>query len=94
MNAKQRALKESAFKYAMGGLVNDARFTEFMDMVRDQRDFLVDDTCTDKVITSERLTLTALGEVRTLNWLLSIYEDFKNAPPPEMDGSEDAGGEA
>lgn len=83
MTAKQRERKAAAYRAAMAGLIQDQRFHDFMDTVKEQRDFVVDDVCTDRVIANERTTLIALGEVRFCNWLLAIRDDLMEAPPPE-----------
>lgn len=58
---------------AMLPLIGDVRFQSFMDEVQEQQKAAVLDACTDRIVSSDRLTIAALGEVRAYEGLISFY---------------------
>ncbi len=59
---------------AMMPLVGDIRFQTFMAEVEQQQKEAMRDACMERVTASDRLTLAALGEVRTYDGLISFYQ--------------------
>lgn len=59
---------------AMLPLVGDTRFQAFMEEVEQQQKAAMLDACQERVVASDRLTLAALGEVRTYDGLISFYQ--------------------
>ena len=58
-------------------LAGDARFQAFMGLIRDSRESVSADLCNDEVISDERKTLAAIGELRCYQHLLDVYEQAK-----------------
>lgn len=76
MTVKDRAARDVAIRGAMAQLVHDQRFTEFINVIRSQRDAAVEDLCLEKTMGNDRLTLGAIGEVRAYSSIIAVYDDF------------------
>lgn len=76
MTAKDRAKREAAIRGAMAQLIHDQRFQEFINVVREQREAVIDDLCNERVMASERLTLGAIGELRAFKSIIAAYDEF------------------
>lgn len=69
--AKERMAK---IQQAMMPLVGDIRFQTFMEEVEQQQKAAMLDACNERVVANDRLTLAAIGEVRTYDGLISFYQ--------------------
>lgn len=58
-------------------LAGDARFQAFMGLVKDSKDSAAGDLCNDEVISDERKTMAAIGELRCYQHLLDVYEQAR-----------------
>lgn len=58
-------------------LAGDARFQAFMGLIRDSKDSVSADLCNDEVLSDERKTMAAIGEMRTYQHLLDVYEQSR-----------------
>ena len=76
MTAKDRANRDRAIREAMASLVADERFTQFIEIIRDQRDVVVEDLCREGTLASDRLTLAAAGELRAYKSIIQIHDEF------------------
>lgn len=90
MTSKQRHARDQAIRAAMGELVHDTRFTQFINVVREQREAAIDDLCSDRVMADERLVMAAVGEIRSLKSIIAAYDEFldraENEQPRDTDG--------
>jgi transcription elongation factor Elf1 len=76
MTAKQREARNAQLRSAMAGLIQDTRFQQFIDLLRDHREGSVRDSCTDAVVKCQRLSLAAVGEIKAYTNLIDVYDDF------------------
>lgn len=58
-------------------LCGDARFQNFMQLMRDSRDAVSADLCSDEIIGDERKTMAAIGELRCYQHLLDVYDEVR-----------------
>ncbi len=78
MTPRQKSQEKARrIQQAMFPLCGDSRFIEFMELIREQRDVAVQDAVSDRVISNERMLSVALGEIRTYESILSVFESFK-----------------
>ncbi len=78
MTPRQKAQEKARrIQQAMFPLCGDTRFVEFMELIREQRDVAVQDAVSDRVLVNERMLSVALGEIRTYESILSVFESFK-----------------
>lgn len=68
--------REAALRDAMSTLVGHPNFEAFIDEIRQQRDVIMEDLCSDTVVKDERLTLATIGELRTTRNIIAIYDDY------------------
>lgn len=76
MTARERTAREAIIRGAMAELVRDQRFAEFINVIREQREMVIEDLCSDRVMASERLTMGAIGELRACKSIIAAYDDF------------------
>jgi hypothetical protein len=79
MTAAQRKARERRIQGAMAELIRDPRFGAFIDMIRDCKDRAVDDACLDSVMSSQRLSMVAMGEVRAYSDIIRIFDECVNS---------------
>ena len=82
MTAAQRAERDRRLSDGMANLVQNPNFSAFIDIVREDRERLIEDLCSQEVLKSDRLTLVAIGELRKYQSFLSIYTQSRDIPPP------------
>lgn len=58
-------------------LAGDSRFQAFMGLMKDCRDSVSTDLCNDEVISDDRKTLAAIGELRCYQHLIDVYEQAR-----------------
>ena len=76
MNSKQQQVSDESLQRSMAELMANPNFGRFIDTLREQREVVIDDLCSDEVAKNERATLAAIGELRTYKSVLSLYDDF------------------
>lgn len=64
-------------------------FVEFMKEIHAEREAVIADLTRDAVVSSERLTLAAIGELRTYTALLSLYQARTETTQPPEQGAHD-----
>lgn len=62
---------------AMLQLAGHGPFQVYMESLRAAREACIADLCNDAVIANDRLTLAAIGEIRTYQSVLDSYEQAK-----------------
>ena len=67
----------------MANLVRNQHFADFIEMLRDLKEEAVHAACLETTLKNERLTMATLGEVRVYDYIISVYEDFKDQPAEE-----------
>lgn len=65
---------------AMVELVRNPYFGRFIEILKAQREVVIDDLCSDEVAKSERATMVALGELRTYNSIIATYNELAIKP--------------
>ncbi len=76
--AETAALKQQRFQTAMGAMVADPRFVEFIDALRELRESAMDGLAECNNIASERVTLFAIGKIDTYKDIILMYDEAKN----------------
>lgn len=61
---------------SMQGLIGNGNFQQFMDVLREMRHAASLDMVTEAVTKDSRLTLVAAGEVRALDSIIGIYDNY------------------
>lgn len=77
--------RSDRLQQAMFSLIGNDAFNTFMDELREQQHAAVMDSINDKVVANERLTLTALGEIRAYQGIIGMYDDFVQTRLMEAD---------
>lgn len=61
---------------AMVELVRNSNFAVFIEVIKAQREVVIEDLCSDEVVKNERATLVAIGELRTYKSILDTYSEL------------------
>ena len=75
MTPRRRQVQERQIAGAMSELVLNPNFGKFIDLLREQREVVINDLCLESTVASERATLAAIGELRTYNPTIAAYDD-------------------
>jgi hypothetical protein len=62
---------------AMCQLIPNQNFQEFISVLREQREMIVRDIATEGTLVHERILLTTIGELRALDNIIAVYDDYK-----------------
>jgi hypothetical protein len=84
MTSAERTAREARIKGAMSQLVLDTRFGEFINVIREQREIAIEDLCSDRVLSSDRLTMAAVGEIRACKAIIAAYDEFVDRATDEQ----------
>lgn len=76
MTNREQEFRAKAIKAAMAELVLDSRFGRFIDVLRDQREAVIEDFCTDRVTADPLLKAAATGELRTYQAIIATYDNY------------------
>lgn len=77
MSKKARQpLRDDYLQAAMAQLIPNGNFGTYIDAIRDQREVVIRELCSDAVMKDDRLTCAAVGELRSYENLISMYDDF------------------
>ena len=71
-----QSLKDDELHSAMAQLIPNGNFSTYIDAIREQREIVIREICSDAVMKDDRLTCTAVGELRSYENLISMYDDF------------------
>jgi hypothetical protein len=74
---EQEEFRQRAIADAMGDLLPNPNFQQFIGVLRDQREVVIDDLCRDDSIKSERSMMALVGELRALKGIIAVYEEYK-----------------
>ncbi len=61
----------------MAQLIPNQNFQEFISVLRDQREAIVRDISTEGTLVHERILLATLGELRAVDNIIAVYDDYK-----------------
>lgn len=84
---KPAVANDAQFREAMASLASNPNFGRFMDLLKEQQQAIIEDLCSNEVIDNDKRTAACIGELRNNRYVLSIYEDFLNQPPPQETGA-------
>lgn len=73
--ARRRLDSADNIKRVMSPLVGHVPFSEFMEVLRNDREQAILDACQDDVLRNKRRTWAAMGEVRAYTAILSYYDE-------------------
>lgn len=62
---------------AMSNLIPNQNFQEFISVLREQREVIVRDIATEGTLAHERILLATIGELRALDNIIAVYDDYK-----------------
>jgi hypothetical protein len=69
-------LRDEDLQAAMAQLIPNGNFGTYIKAIRDQREVVIKELCSDAVMKDDRLTCAAVGELRSYENLISMYDDF------------------
>jgi hypothetical protein len=72
----RQPLRDDDLHAAMAQLIPNGNFGTYIDAIRDQREVVIRELCSDAVMKDDRLTCAAVGELRSYENLISMYDDF------------------
>jgi len=76
-NTEQENLRQRAIAEAMSQLIPNGNFQQFMGVLREQREVVIDDICRDDSIKSDRAMMALVGELRALKGIIAVYDEYK-----------------
>lgn len=76
-NREQEEFRQQAIADAMSQLLPNTNFQQFISVLRDQREVVIEDLCRDDSIKSERVMMALVGELRALKGVLAVYDEYK-----------------
>jgi len=76
-NTEQENLRQRGIAEAMSQLIPNGNFQQFMGVLREQREVVIDDICRDDSIKSDRAMMALVGELRALKGIIAVYDEYK-----------------
>jgi len=74
---EQEVLRQQIIADAMSQLVPNTNFQQFINVLREQREVVIEDICRDDNIKSERALMALVGELRALKGVIAVYDEYK-----------------
>lgn len=74
---EQEVLRQQIIADAMSQLVPNTNFQQFINVLREQREVVIEDICRDDNIKSERAMMALVGELRALKGVIAVYDEYK-----------------
>lgn len=74
---EKEVLRQQAIAQAMSQLIPNQNFQEFVGVIREQREVVIEDLCREDSIKDERATLALIGELRALKNIIAIYDQYR-----------------
>lgn len=74
---EKEVLRQQVIAEAMSQLIPNQNFQEFVGVIREQREVVIEDLCRDDSIKDERATLALIGELRALKNIIAIYDQYR-----------------
>jgi len=76
-NSEQEAFRQRAIAEAMSQLIPNTNFQQFIGVLREQREVVVEDLCRDDGVRDERTTMALIGELRALKNIIGVYDEYR-----------------
>jgi hypothetical protein len=76
-NREREEFRQQAIANAMAQLLPNTNFQQFINVLREQREVVIEDICRDDSIKSERATMALVGELRALKGVIAVYDEYK-----------------
>lgn len=76
-HTEQENLRQRAIAEAMAQLIPNGNFQQFIGVLREQREVVIDDICRDDSIKSDRAMMALVGELRALKGIIAVYDEYK-----------------
>ena len=90
MTSRQRQALEKQIQSAMSELAGNPNFEKFIALVRENREAVIDDLCTESTIANQRATLAGIGELRCYKYIIGAYDHYVES---RQEQAEQAAGE-
>ncbi len=74
---ERETLRQQVIGEAMSSLIPNGNFQHFIGVLREQREVVIDDICSDTVVRDERALMATIGELRALKGIIDVYDDYK-----------------
>ena len=74
---EQEVFRQQAVAEAMSQLIPNTNFQQFINVLREQREVVIEDICRDDNIKSERAMMALVGELRALKGVIAVYDEYK-----------------
>ncbi len=74
---EQEVFRQQAIAEAMSQLLPNTNFQQFINVLREQREVVIEDICRDDNIKSDRAMMALVGELRALKGVIAVYEEYK-----------------
>lgn len=74
---EQEEFRQRAIADAMSQLLPNQNFQQFVGVLRDQREVVIEDLCRDDSIKNERTMMALIGELRALKGIIAVYDEYK-----------------
>ena len=75
--AEKEKQRQRTIAGAMAQLIPNQNFQEFISVLREQREAIVRDIATEGTLINERVLLATLGELRAVENIIAVYDDYK-----------------
>lgn len=90
MTHRQRQAREAQIKGAMSELISNPNFQAFIELLKSQREAVIEDACTESTVASQRASMAAIGELRAYKSIISIYDEAISQAEEERNRQQDA----
>lgn len=77
MHQEQERLRQQAIAEAMSQLIPNTNFQQFIGVLREQREVVIDDICNESVLKDERALMATIGELRALKGIIAVYDEYR-----------------
>ena len=74
---EQDSLRQQAIAEAMSQLITNTNFQDFVGVLREQREVVIEDICRDDSVRDERVMLAIMGELRAVKHVIGMYDEYK-----------------
>lgn len=74
---EQERIRQQAIAEAMSQLIPNTNFQQFIGVLREQREVVIDDICNEQVLKDERALMATIGELRALKGIIAVYDEYR-----------------
>jgi hypothetical protein len=74
---EKETLRLQIIAEAMSQLIPNQNFQQFIGVLREQREVVIEDLCRDDTVKDERATMALIGELRALKSIISVYDQYR-----------------